>query len=230
MVATRVGMLTIGQAPRADGMAAELASVLGPGFQLVERGALDGLERRQVAELAPGPAADTLLVTLLADGSEVRLAKSAVLPLLQRQLTALEDEDGVTATLLVCSGPFPGFEHTRPLVQPQRLLYGAALALAGEGRVAVMLPDPGQISWAREQWLAVGVADPILLAADPYQPDRDERVRAAAAEASAAGASCLYMDCFGYGLALRSVAAGAYPGPIVLARTTASRLLAEVAS
>ncbi len=229
MTVTRVGMLTIGQAPRADGMAAEISAVLGPAFEVVERGALDRLELDEIARLAPGPA-DILLVTLLADGREVHLAKAAILPLLQRQISALEDDDGVAATLLVCGGPFPGFRRRRPLIQPQKLLYGAALALAGEGRVAIMLPDPNQVGWAREQWRAAGVADPLLLWADPYQPDRLARVTAAAGEAAAAGAACLYMDCFGYDLALRDAAAAAFKGPIVLARTTAGRLLAEVAS
>lgn len=229
MAAIRVGVLTIGQAPRADRMAAEIGAVLGAGFEIVERGALDGLDRPALELIAPGPG-DELLVSMLLDGSEVRLAKRGIIPLLQRRLSALEEDDGVAATLLVCSGPFPGFAHSRPLVQPQPLLYGAALALAGKARIAVLLPDPAQFDWARRQWLAAGVPDPLLLCADPYQPERMASVIAAAASAEAAGAGCLYLDCFGYDRTLREAAATAFQGPIVLARTTAGRLLAEVAS
>ncbi len=228
MTVPRVGILTIGQAPRADGMAAEIAAVMGPGSEVVERGALDGLDDSGVAALAPGES-DDLLVTLLADGREVHLAKSGTVPLLQKQLTRLEDQDWVSATLLVCSGPFPGFMHSKPLIQPQKLLYGAALAV-GDGRVATMLPDPDQVGWSRKQWQATRVADPLVVCADPYRHDRRAQVIAAAGEAAAAGAGCLYMDCFGYDLALRDAAASVFGGPIVLARTMAARLLAEVVS
>jgi hypothetical protein len=38
--ARKIGVLTIGQAPRADDTAAELFQVLGPGYTITERGAL----------------------------------------------------------------------------------------------------------------------------------------------------------------------------------------------
>ena len=224
-----VGVLTIGQSPRFDALGAEVAAVLGAGFDLVERGALDGLTAAEVEALAPGPD-DQLLVTLLSDGRSVDVGKERILPLLQRQLQLLEEEDGVAATLLVCSGPFPAFRHCRPLVQPQAALYGAVLALAGGGPVAAMLPEPAQFEWSRREWRRSGVAEPVLVAAEPYQADAHTAVAAAAGDARERGGAVLYLDCFGYDASMREAARAAFGGPVVLARSLAARVLAEVAT
>jgi protein AroM len=226
---TTVGVLTIGQAPRFDALGAEVAAVLGAGFRVVERGALDGLTASQVEALSPGPE-HALLVTLLSDGRAVTVAKERILELLQRQLQRLEEEDEASATLLLCSGPFPAFQHCRPLVQPQAALYGAVLAMAGGGRVAAMLPEPEQFEWSRREWGRVGVADPVLVAAEPYHAEARTAVGAAAGAAREAGAAVLYLDCFGYDAGMRESARAAFGGPVVLARSMAARLLAEVAS
>jgi hypothetical protein len=43
MTRTKLGLLTIGQAPRADALADDVQAVLGDAAEVVERGALDGL-------------------------------------------------------------------------------------------------------------------------------------------------------------------------------------------
>jgi protein AroM len=228
-VTTAVGVLTIGQAPRRDGLGAEISAVLGAGFRVIERGALDGLDAAEVGGLAPGDG-DTLLVTLMADGRPVSVGKERILEFLQRQVCRLEEDDRVAATLLVCSGPFPAFRHRSPLVQPQASLYGAVLAVAGGGRVAALLPKPEQFEWSRREWRRVGVADPVLLAAEPYQAEAPAVVAGAARAARERGAAVLYLDCFGYDAGMRESARAAFAGPVVLARSMAARLLAEVAS
>jgi protein AroM len=226
---TGVGLLTIGQSPRSDALGAEVAAVMGPGFAVIERGALDGLSASEVEALAPDQG-EALLVTLLRDGRSVSVVKERILELVQRQIHRLEEEDEVSATLLVCSGPFPPFAHCRPLVQPQAALYGAVLALASGGRVAAMLPKPRQFEWSRREWRRAGVRDPVLVAAEPYQAQAQAAVEAAARDARERGADVLYLDCFGYDAGMREGACAAFGGPVVLARSMAARLLAEVAS
>jgi protein AroM len=226
---TGVGLLTIGQSPRFDALAAEVGAVMGPGFAVIERGALDGLPAAELEVLGPGEG-EALLVTLLRDGRSVSVSKERILELVQRQIHSLEEEDGVSATLLVCSGPFPPFRHCRPLVQPQAALYGAALALAGGGLVAAMLPEPRQFEWSRREWRRAGVSDPVLVAAEPYQANAQAAVEAAAREARERGADVLYLDCFGYDAGMREGARATFGGPVVLARSMAARLLLEVAT
>src|SRR5438477_9211152 len=101
-MATRIGMVTIGQAPRVD-VVPDMAELLGP-VEIVERGALDGLTRDEIAPLAPG-AGDEVLVTRLRDGTPVFVAKRHVTPLVQRRIDELEAA-GATLTVLLCTGAF----------------------------------------------------------------------------------------------------------------------------
>jgi protein AroM len=220
-----IGVLTIGQAPRADDSAAELRRTLGSGYAIAERGALDGLSRAAIAELAPEPG-EYLLITLLADGTSVTLGKPKILPLLQRQIDAF-GADGVDAILLLCTGTFPEFKSERLIVQPQPVLYRMMIGLAGpSGRIGALTPLAGQLTQARAKWWEFGV-DPILGAASPYA-GADE-VSGAAREVAEQGADVIFMDCMGYSLEMKARAREAAGGrPVVLARSAIARVLAEI--
>ena len=168
------------------------------------------------------------LVTLLADGSSVVIAKRFILERLQRHITALEDE-GASVVLLMCTGEFPAFAHRVPLILPQRPLYGIVQGLAEGGRVASLTPLPSQVEQARRKWASLGVPDAIVLPADPYGSDPRAVVAAAAAEAQAQGATVLFGDCFGYDAGMGAAARRVFAGSVVIARSMAARLAAEVA-
>lgn len=221
-----IGLLTIGQAPRPDHLARDVAAAT-PGARVIERGALDGLDRATLATFAPQPD-DYRLVTLLADGSSVVIAKRFILERLQRYITALEDE-GASVVLLMCTGEFPAFAHRVPLILPQRPLYGIVQGLAEGGRVASLTPLPSQVEQARRKWASLGVPDAIVLPADPYGSDPRAVVAAAAAEAQAQGATVLFGDCFGYDAGMGAAARRVFAGSVVIARSMAARLAAEVA-
>ncbi|HVB10480.1 MAG TPA: AroM family protein [Bacillota bacterium] len=219
-----IGTLTIGQAPRADDLVTEIAATLGPGYRVIQRGALDGLDAKDIAALSPGPQ-DYVLVTLLRDGTSVTLGKPRLLPLVQRQIEALEG-DGVDATLLLCTGEFPRFHARRPVIRPQEALYGLVRGLAGAGgRIGVFTPLPAQVEQARRKWAAMGV-DPTIVSASPYT-GKDE-VAPAAQELAAAGVDVAFLDCFGYSLGMKRAAAAALGRPVVLARSAIARVMAEI--
>lgn len=222
-----LGVLTIGEAPRPDMLTAEMERALGGGCRLVERGALDGLADAEVAALAPTPD-DYLLVTLRADGVPVRIGKQRLLPLLQRQINRLEQEDGVAGTLLMCTGAFPAFHHDRLLLQPQEALYHSVIGLAAGSLPGSLTPLPEQIGQARKKWAEHGVPDAVVVSADPYGQDPLAAVAAGARQARERGAGVLFMDCFGYNRAMKEAARRGFGGPVVLARSLAARLLAEM--
>ena len=62
----RVGIVTIGQAPRED-VVPDMAELMGPGAEILEGGALDGLTREEIERLAP-EGDHEVLVTRLTDG------------------------------------------------------------------------------------------------------------------------------------------------------------------
>ena len=83
---TRVGLITVGQAPRSD-VVPDMAAILGGNVEIVEAGALDGLSREQIAPLAPA-GDDEILVTRLADGSSVFVGKTRMIPRIEAKIAA----------------------------------------------------------------------------------------------------------------------------------------------
>jgi protein AroM len=221
----RIGVLTIGQAPRADDVAAELGQVLGPGYAIIERGALDDLGPAEIERHGPEPG-HYLLVSLLRNGRSVRLSKQKILPLLQQRIDAL-GEDGVDAILLLCTGTFPEFKSDRLIVQPQEALYHLTVGLARGKRIGALTPLADQLEQARAKWREYGI-DPVLAAASPYTGE--DEVTPAARDLAERGADLIFMDCMGYSLAMKARARAAAGGcPVILARSAIARMLAEVA-
>ncbi|HCA41385.1 MAG TPA: AroM protein, partial [Aminobacterium sp.] len=68
-----LGTVTIGQAPRTD-IIPDIMPILGENVEVVESGALDGLTKDEVAEMAPKKD-DYVLVTRMQDGSSVTVAE-----------------------------------------------------------------------------------------------------------------------------------------------------------
>ena len=224
----RVGLLTIGQAPRRDNLALEVGDILGPSIDLVERGALDGVDREHVEALGVTPNGGMPLATQMTDGRPVVVDEIAITPLLNEQIRQLERGDGVEATLLMCTGPFPQLYHGRPLLQPHAALFRAAAGMAGDHQLTSLTPLAGQVEFSRHSWLRAGVTHIELLVADPYGPDPFGAVTAAASAARLHGSQFLYMDCFGYDLAMKEAARRAFQGPVLLARSLAARLFSEI--
>src|SRR5881409_3801807 len=116
-----VGLVTIGQSPRSD-VVPEMAALIGPGVEVREAGALDGLKRSEIEALAP-TGHDEILVTRLQDGSAVFVGEEKIVGLVEQRIAALE-RGGATLTALLCTGAFPRLHATRPLIQPHPVLLG----------------------------------------------------------------------------------------------------------
>lgn len=217
---TKLGVITIGQAPRVD-MVPEMARHW-PGVEVMERGALDGLTADDV-RAAPLREGDEVLTSRLQDGTSAVFGRDLVLPRLQDAITALEDA-GAEAVLLVCTGVFPAFTHRRPLLLASPLLVGGVTALA-DGPVGVICP------LAEQQPDAVGKFAPLAVrtaVANPYRGGPEQFADAARALVRA-GATLLVLDCMGYSEAHRDLVREAAPGVgVVVARSLVARLVAEV--
>jgi protein AroM len=167
-----VAALEIGQSPRPD-LLAELAAVLPDGVELLEIGALDGIDP---ASLPPiGPDAANPLSTRLADGRHVLVDEPWVAPHLQAALRRAEAA-GAEAILLLCAGGFHDLWTKRPLIRPAEAV-GRALRDRGVRAILVVVPSTGQIPASEAKWRALGF-DPVMLSAP--LPDAIDAVVAAA--------------------------------------------------
>ncbi|MFC4563803.1 AroM family protein [Nocardiopsis mangrovi] len=221
---TRLGIITIGQAPRPD-LTPEVAALL-PGVDIVERGVLDGLTADEIAAHPPA-AGDHALTTRLADGSSVVIGESFVLTRLPGVIAGLEPE--VDAVLLGCTGGFPALEHTKPLFVPDRMIALGAAALSGDaGTVGVICPlEEQRQDTVRKfsRYLSAG-ARVLTGVCSPYTGTPGELADAARGLA-ARGAGVLALDCIGYTEQMRARAAAATGLPVVLARSVSARIAAE---
>lgn len=226
--AKSIGVLTIGQSPRADRLGEDVRAVLDDADRVIERGALDGMSDAEISDIAPRTPDEYRLITLLRDGRSVEIAKPPILERLQNHITDLEENEGVDAILLMCTGAFPPFEHRKPLLLPQEALYGAVIGIAGGGRIGALIPLELQRAQALRKWNERGITDVRVYPASPYGSDPAAEIEQASAAAQHDGVTALFMDCFGYDRLMKQTARNTFRGPVILARTMAARLIAEM--
>jgi protein AroM len=217
-----VGLVTIGQSPRPD-VVPDMAAVIGPGVEVREAGALDGLTRAEVDALGPR-GDDEILVTRLADGTPVFLGRPRIEGLLEQRIAALE-AGGATLTALLCTGDFPKLRARRPIVQPQPVLVGALRGMSWPGRLGVVVPSEPHVPQAVARWRGEGF-DPVVVALSPYEEEDPAALRRAAG--GVRGSGLVVMDCMGFRRKTRDELAGLTGAPVLLANLLVARVLAEL--
>jgi protein AroM len=220
---TVVGLVTIGQSPRSD-VVPDMAAVLGPGVDIREAGALDGLQRSEIQALAP-TGGDEILVTRLADGSSVFLGKQKIVGLVEQRIAALE-RGGATLTALLCTGAFPKLRATRPLMQPHPVLLGTLRGLSWSGRLGVLTPSVPHVPQTEARWRRDGF-DAVVAPLSPYEEEDPAALRRAADAMRAGGAGLIVMDCMGFRRKSRDELRGLTGVPVLLANLLVARLIAE---
>jgi protein AroM len=205
-------------------MVPEMRQWLPPSVEVRERGALDGLSATDLAALAPEPGDETL-TTRLRDGSSVVIGRAGILPRLQAAIDILE-AGGADVVLIVCTGEFPAFRHSRPLLLAGPLMSAGLSALAGDSLVGVVCPLAEQEQQSYEKFEHLDQKIKVAWAT-PYQPGVTE-LEKAARELAAGGAQLLVLDCMGYTQVHRQAAADASGLPVVLSRSVVARLTAEL--
>lgn len=218
----KVGAITIGQSPRTD-VVPEMLPLLGPGVELLQAGALDGLSAQEVAALAPGRG-DYVLVTRLRDGTSVQVAKRHIVARMQAQIDRVVAE-GARVVALLCTGEFPELTCPRLLVEPQLVLHHATAALAGGRKLGVVVPAAEQVEQAVPRWSGMS-ADLRIEAASPYGDPA--RVREAARSLREWGAELVVLDCIGFTVGAKREVRDITGAPVILPRTLLARTLAEL--
>jgi len=215
----RVGMLTIGQSPRTD-VAPIIQSVSGESVEMIQRGALDSLSDSEIKALWPNEG-DTTYIYRLRNGQSTKIKKEALLPLLQRELTQLEEE--VSVVLLLCTGDFPTIQSEKLLLFPDKILVKVMSAVLREGKLGLIVPLEEQKGQLMEKWHEISV--PIVVeAASPYE---ESDIESAADSLKNQGATVIVLDCMGYDESHKERAMQATNLPIVLSISLAASVLKE---
>jgi protein AroM len=224
-----VGAVTVGQSPR-DDVLPDILELLPRGVQIIERGALDGVDRDALPLLAPAPG-ETTLITRLRDGEEVAVAESQVLPLLHRAVQGVQAQ-GAGVVAMLCTGSFPGLHPAGPSLFPGQVVR-QLVSQAGPGiRLGIVVPAHGQADAARADWSAVA-GELLVLAASPYcapvgLSEAPEALLRAAQTLAGWQPDLVVLDCLGYTRRMQRLVQEMSGVPVVLPRVALASALAAV--
>lgn len=222
---SKIGFLTIGQSPR-DDVVPDILTILGPGFEVIEQGALDGLTRQEVEALRPGKN-DFPLITRLRDGTAVVIVgKRKILPLLQARISSLERQNADLVALL-CTDDFPRLHARKPLLLPHRILLGTVRAVMKKGRLGVLAPLAEQNDRLRKKWLGTGW-EVFMENLNPYgESSAFDRVME---RMKRHRVNLIVLDCIGYSSKIKEEIRLATGRPALLPRSLLAGLIKEIIS
>ncbi len=216
-------MLTIGQTPR-DDLIPGFMNILGPGYKILEAGALDGHTMEQVNEIDLNPE-DYILVTRMRDGSEVKVTKKYVIPLMQENLNDLE-EKGVRLTVVMCTGKFPQFQSLGLVLTPSEVLKGVIEGALKKGKLAVVYPTPEQIPYADRDFSRPG----IEVYADSVSPYEAEDVEKLLTRLVREEPDLIFLNCFGFPASFKKQVGEATGKPTIHSSALIARIVKELSS
>ena len=222
-VMKKIGMLTIGQSPRAD-ILPGLREILGKDVEIVEAGALDGKTMDDVKKI-PLKAEDYILVSRMRDGKEIKITKKYVLPLMQEKLDWLEAQ-GIRLTVIMCTGRFPQFRSKGLVVTPAEILKGVLEGCLKEGRLGVVYPAAEQILMGAKDWGRPG----IEIYADTVSPYEPKNVEGLCDRLAGQKLDLILLNCFGFPSEIRMKVVARTGVPVVQANTMVAHVLRELLS
>jgi protein AroM len=219
----KIGMITVGQSPR-DDIAPVMSRILGPGIEIIQKGALDGLSDTQIKDLAPEPA-EVRLCTRLTDGRQVVVVKEKILSLVQARIDEL-NQASVDLIVLLCTGHFPRFESHCLIVEAQKIVDKSLEALVDDRyTLGVVVPLAEQMDQARQS-LCHLTPNIHVAVASPYGPM--EAVQTAAVKLDQNQVDIVALHCMGFSNDHRQVMCKITRKPVLVANSIVARTLAEL--
>ena len=216
-----IGALTIGQSPRPDIMC-DIEPILSYKADILEAGALDGPTDERVKQLAPVGEEEFLITRF--NGKTVKIAERHMFSKLQQKIDELANR-GVQAVLILCTGRFDSFQSTIPILSPGSIISAVVPVCSRNSSIGVLVPEDGQIDELRKAWERV-VGKVKLISASPYGSTED--IKKAAESLVAENIDLVVPDCMGYTQAIKDLVAETSKKPVILPRTLAARIAAEM--
>lgn|SRR5699024_4928920 len=218
----KVGVLTIGQSPRTDATPS-IQSILGDSIEVIEKGALDRFTEEELHLVAPSELEETY-ISRLRNGNSVKIGKKKLLPLLQEELSLLENE--VDIILMLCTGEFTTLKTNKPILYPDKILFHTVKAILTDGKLGLIIPLEEQRETLIAKWHGLGVQLEIGIAT-PY--DRSD-IMGEAKKLKNKGVNMIVLDCMGYHEEHKKQAQKSTGLPIILPRTLLARVAKEYVS
>jgi len=220
----KIGILTIGQSPRPD-ITSSLKAYLPKDILLVEAGVLDGMTREYVEKNMQPNKNEMVYISKMSDGSEVKLAKNKIIPIMQTRIRQLENQE-VSFIVIFCTGEFPEFEAKVPLIYSGEVLKGLVSSFKYQQNVGVLVPIKEQINYAHKKWRSF-FKNLIIFHASPYTSTESD-FHTVAEEFKKAKVGLIIMDCMGYMFDQKRILKEHTNIPVISSRSILIRFLNEL--
>jgi protein AroM len=196
--------------------------MLGSKVELIEKGALDGLTKKEIENLAP-TAQDYVLVTRLRDGTSVRVARRHITSKIQKCIEELE-KIGVDLNLLLCTGEFPRLKTEKPLLMPDKLIFNIVQCVNG-AKIGIVVPEKEQIPHIKRKWRSKSVSS-VITSANPYGKSKalEEAARFLAKE----NVDLIVLDCIGFTPKAKGLFSRLTGKPVLLPQTILGSILKDL--
>lgn len=215
----RITFITLGQTPRSD-LVPEIVDALPRRVAIAELGALDGIERGEIARLAPD-AADHALVTRLRDGSQIEIGKRWLTGRLQELLDAAPAAPN-EANVLLCTGDFSALRGDGLFLDAQHLVdHGVDALCHSATSIGLVVPLARQV--AEHHYETPSGQELRAAVASPYRDDDFEGVGR-----TLAACDVIVMHCMGYTAKQRDRVAAASGRPVLLSRRLVSAAVSQL--
>ncbi|MEB2301513.1 AroM family protein [Lysinibacillus xylanilyticus] len=186
----KVGFLTIGQSPRSD-ITPTFTEIFNKDINIVERGALDSLNEVELLTVLARNEKNTS-ISRLRDGRSIIIDRRKLLPLLQMELSKLEQE--VDMVIVLSTDDFPILTCEKPIFYPNRIVTKMSSAMADQPKLGLIIPLEEQRSTMLKKW--EDISDDITIAvASPYDYGNFEE---AAHYLRDYRVDLIVLDCMGY--------------------------------
>lgn len=220
----KIGILTIGQSPRVD-VIPDIVNVLGNEIEIIEHGILDNFTEEEAISTFYPEKNDTVLVSRLRTGREIKMAEDKVYTLVQEYISLMESEN-IHKVLLLCTGKFPDFKFNGILIKPFDIVHSVVKSLANDRKIGLIVPNEDQICSSTESWSETGV-DVLAKSASPYDEDTLKLMKVSE-RFKDEDIPFIVLDCMGYSVKMKKIVQERSGKPVILSRTIVARVIKEL--
>ncbi len=214
----KVGIVRIAHSG-AEGVKEEIEKLLGPNFEVIEKGALDPYDYKDIVDKFKPVDGGEILTSNLRTGETVIMNSEKVFQEIKRRISEFEAE-GVEKILLFCTGFFTGISYKGILIEPGKLVKSVISGLNIKN-IGVIVPEPEQ---AIETMRDYKEFNPTIVAASPYK-DINLLKSAAKDLGNSKDISVIVMDCMGFTMEMRDMVRTISKKPVILPRMLGANIL-----
>jgi len=215
-----IGLIALGHSPRKDHEA--VYDAIAPGIRKKLVGGLDSFSPDQARELEDKSGISPL-VCLLSDDTTVEIPLPVLFPYLKKQVESLAAE-GAALAVVLCSGGFPRFACSIPVVLPGMVVPAIVAGLYPDKQIGLIVPNEAQQSAALAHWKSRGV-EAVAAVVSPYEGTGFE---AAGEKFRGLHTEFIAIDCMGFGEEQRNRLRDLCGCPVMLPKTLVARVALEM--